>query len=46
MAYSSHKHDNSESCKCNSRTTSTAQNLDELDFDRGIWSAGENLEEI
>lgn len=36
---SDHKHD--ETCKC--KATVAAQSLDELDFDRGIWSAGEYL---
>lgn len=35
----SHTHD--ENCHC--RPTAAVQSLDELEFDRGIWSAGNNF---
>lgn len=35
---SEHKHDNGV---CHCKTSVAAQSLTEMDFDRGIWSAGE-----
>lgn len=37
-----HQHD--ENCKC--KSTVAAQSLDEMDFERGIWSAGMIVIEI
>lgn len=31
-------HQHEENCKC--QTTTAVQSLDEMEFDRGIWSAG------
>lgn len=36
----SHEHDGAH-CKC--KSTVAAQSLDEMDFERGIWSAGTSL---
>lgn len=33
-----HKHH--ENCECKPSALSTAQNFDEMDFERGIWTAG------
>lgn len=38
---SEHKHDNNGVCHCKSSVA--AQSLTEMDFDRGIWSAGNYL---
>lgn len=36
----SHEHD--EHCKCSS--TVATQSLDEMEFERGIWSAGKEIQ--
>lgn len=38
MSSKSHKHLNEE-CQCH-KTSTAAQSLDEMEFERGIWTAG------
>lgn len=39
MSSKSHNHINEESCQCHKSSTA-AQSLDEMEFERGIWTAG------
>lgn len=34
----SHNHSHNENCEC--KPSAAVQSLDEMDFERGIWSAG------
>ena len=41
---SQHMHHEGTSCQCTARSSPYSQNLDEMDFTRGIWSAAMNGE--